>query len=128
MAEQTKVIANTVIHRTLKPGERGNRKQGIPSVPPKIQVIKAGTIFQTRDKAEYDDLKAAGAIREPDKGEKIEVDVANVVPEEDSKSRASGGGRTTTRAPSGAGETTTTGVTKHGSRTGAAASDSSDLV
>ena len=116
MAEQTKVIANTVIHRTVKPGVKGNRKEGIPNVPPKIQVIKAGTIFQTRDKAEYDDLLAMGAIRLPEKGEKVEVAVENIVAEEP----GSGGGRTTMRASGSRGETSTTGVTKHGSRTGSA--------
>lgn len=118
MAEQTKVIANTVIHRTVKPGERGNRKQGLPNIPPKIQVIKAGTIFQTRDKAEYDDLKAMGAIRDPEKGEKVEVAVENIVAEEP-KTRG-GGGRTTVQPSGSRGETSTAGVTKHGSRTGSA--------
>lgn len=121
MAEQTKVIANTVIHRTVKPGERGNAKNGIAPVKPTIQVIKAGTIFQTRSKEEYDDLLAMGAIRLPEKGEKVEVAVENIVAEE-----PSGGGRTTMRASGSRGETSTTGVTKHGSRTGSASGD--DLV
>lgn len=126
MAEQNKVIANTMIHRTVAPGERGDKQKGIRPKPPKIQVIRPGTIFQTRDKAEYDDLKTMGAIRDPEKGEKVEVDVENVVPnEEGPKKRASGGGRATVR-DTGSG-VSTTGTTKHGSRTGAA-SDGSDLV
>jgi len=122
MAEQTKVIANTVIHRTVKPGVKGNRKDGVAPVKPTIQVIKAGTIFQTRSKEEYDDLLAMGAIRLPEKGEKVEVAVENIVAEEPGS-----GGRTSVKATGSRGETATTGVTKHGSRTGSV-SDGSDLV
>lgn len=79
-----KVIATTVIHRTLEPGTAA--KDGSPAKRPKIQVIQPGTVFMAStddrkgyDKSEYDELKSLGAIRDPGKDEKVEVSVENVV-------------------------------------------------
>lgn len=89
MAEgKTKVIAKTVIHRTLEVGKPGDKSKGIRPTPPKVQIIQPKTVFMTRDKAEYDALLEAGAIREPEKGEKVAVDIENVNTSDDTGSGA----------------------------------------
>lgn len=87
MAEKTKVIAKTVIHRTLEPGKAGDRQKGIRPTKPKVQIIKAGTVFMTKNKDEYDALLEAGAIRNPDKGEKVSVDIENVAAGDETPSK-----------------------------------------
>lgn len=81
-----KVIAVTTVHRTLEAGEPGDKSKGIKPKAPKIQVIQAGTIFMAStaerkgyDQSEYDELKALGAIRDPEKDEKVAVSVENIV-------------------------------------------------
>lgn len=82
---KTKVIATTYIHRTIELGKRGDPAKNVPPTQPKVQIIKAGTIFQTRDKAEFDELMAAGAIRLPEKGETVKVPIENAVADDDDK-------------------------------------------
>ena len=79
MADKQKVIAVTVIHRTLEPGKPADKAKGVSATRPKIQVIQPKTVLMTRDQDEFDDLMEAGAIRLPEKGEKIEVDIENAV-------------------------------------------------
>ena len=79
MADKQKVIAVTVIHRTLEPGKPADKANGVSATRPKMQVIQPKTVFMTRDKDEFDELMEAGAIRLPEKGEKIEVDIENAV-------------------------------------------------
>ena len=79
MADKQKVIAVTVIHRTLEPGKPADKAKGVSATRPKMQVIQPKTVFMTRDKDEFDELLEAGAIRLPEKGEKIEVDIENAV-------------------------------------------------
>ena len=79
MADKQKVIAVTVIHRTLEPGKPADKAKGVSATRPKMQVIQPKTVFMTRDKDEFDELMEAGAIRLPEKGEKIEVDIENAV-------------------------------------------------
>lgn len=82
MADKTKVIAVTVIHRTVKPGVRGDASKGIAPIKPEVQIVKPGTIFLV-DATEYAELSKAGAIRLPEKDEKVAVGIENVaVPEE----------------------------------------------
>lgn len=104
MAEKTKVIAKTVIHRTLEPGKPGDKSKGISPTKPKIQVIQPGTVFQTRDKAEYDELMGAGAIRLPEKGEKVAVDIENVVPDGDTGTKTASRTKATSTGKSGDGD------------------------
>ena len=79
MADKQKVIAVTVIHRTLEPGKPADKAKGVSATRPKMQVIQPKTVFMTRDKDEFDELMEAGAIRLPEKGEKIEVGIENAV-------------------------------------------------
>ena len=79
MADKQKVIAVTVIHRTLEPGKPADKAKGVSATRPKMQVIQPKTVFMTRDKDEFDELMEAGAIRLPEKGEKTEVDIENAV-------------------------------------------------
>lgn len=62
MADKTTVIAKTVIHRTVKPGQPGDKAKGVKPIRPEIQVIRPGARFVTKDKAEFDELLKAGAI------------------------------------------------------------------
>ncbi len=93
MAEGKKVIAITEIHRTIVPGEPGDKVKGIRPKPPKVQIIAPKTVFMastTKDDdgvSEFDSLLAAGAIREPQSDEKVEVDIKNVVPGDDANAR-----------------------------------------
>jgi hypothetical protein len=66
MADMKPVIATTVIHRTIKPGIRGDKSKGIPATKPEVQIIKTGTRFIPKDQAEFLELKKAGAIKMPD--------------------------------------------------------------
>ena len=62
MADKQKVIAVTVIHRTLEPGKPADKANGVSATRPKMQVIQPKTVFMTRDKDEFDELMEAGAI------------------------------------------------------------------
>jgi hypothetical protein len=122
-----KVIAVTTIHRTLEPGTAADKTKGIAAKPPKIQVIQAGTIFLAStedrkgyDQSEYDELKGLGAIRDPEKDEKVAVSVENIVAE-----GADGSKTTTTKTvksttASGTGSASGKGSTagKPGTKTG----------
>ena len=93
MAASKKVIAITEIHRTIEPGVAGDKAKGIRPKPPKVQIIAPKTVFMASTKADQDDgssefdrLLKSGAIREPEKDEKVAVDIKNMVPEGDAKS------------------------------------------
>ena len=93
MADSKKVIAITEIHRTIEPGVAGDKAKGIRPKPPKVQIIAPKTVFMASTKADQDDgssefdrLLKSGAIREPEKDEKVAVDIKNIVPEGDAKS------------------------------------------
>ena len=93
MADSKKVIAITEIHRTIEPGVAGDKSKGIRPKPPKVQIIAPKTVFMASTKADRDDgtsefdrLLKSGAIREPEKDEKVAVDIKNIVPEGDAKS------------------------------------------
>lgn len=113
-----KVIAVTVVHRTLAPGQPGDKSKGISAKPPKVQVIQPKTVFMVSDDAregydqsEYDELLALGAIRVPDKDEKVEVSVENIVTD-DAGGKATKTTKTTTKSGSGStgkGSTASTG-------------------
>lgn len=77
-----KVIAVTVIHRTIKAGVRGDKDKGIKPIKPEVQVIKPGTIFLV-DAKEYAELAATGAIRRPQKDEKVLVGIDELQAEAD---------------------------------------------
>lgn len=161
MAEGKKVIAITEIHRTLAPGEAGDKSKGIRPKPPKVQIIAPKTVFMAStvkdrddDSSEFSRLLASGAIREPEKDEKVAVDIKNIVPEDDAnaaktgtkksvnakssqttgtkagenKGSGEGGGSTTTKPTGSKGETTTTGTTKQGSTAAGAEGAGDDLV
>lgn len=96
MASKKKVIAVTEIHRTIKPGQRGDKSKGISPVKPTVQIIAPKTVFMASTEADRDDgtsefdrLLAAKAIREPEKDEKVQVDIENVIPE-DANSKKTG--------------------------------------
>lgn len=115
-----KVIAVTVIHRTLAPGEPGDKSKGIAAKAPKVQVIQPKTVFLASndaregfDQSEYAELKASGAIRDPDSDEKVEVSVENLVVDE-AGSKTTKTKTASTKAPA----KTVTG-TKAGENTGA---------
>lgn len=161
MAEGKKVIAVTEIHRTIAPGEAGDKSKGIRPKPPKVQIIAPKTVFMastTKDRdddtSEFDRLLAVGAIREPEKDEKVAVNIENIVPDDDAnakktntkkavnakssettgtkagenKGSGSAGGSTTTKPTGSKGETTTTGTTKQGSTASGAEGAGDDLV
>ena len=138
MADKQKVIAVTVIHRTLEPGKPADKANGVSATRPKIQVIKPKTVFMTRDQDEFDDLMEAGAIRLPEKGEKVAVDIENVVAEDDatttktsSKATSSGkSGKATKGTESGTTKTSANaGTTTSGSQAGEGGDgDGNDLV
>lgn len=160
MAEGKKVIAITEIHRTLAPGEAGDKSKGIRPKPPKVQIIAPKTVFMAStvkdrddDSSEFSRLLASGAIREPEKDEKVAVDIKNIVPEDDANAAKTGtkksvnakssqttgtkagenkgsdeGGSTTTKPTGSKGETTTTGTTKQGSTAAGAEGAGDDLV
>ena len=90
MADSKKVIAITEIHRTIEPGVAGDKAKGIRPKPPKVQIIAPKTVFMASTKADQDDgtsefdrLLKSGAIREPEKDEKVAVDIKNIAPEGD---------------------------------------------
>lgn len=139
MADKQKVIAVTVIHRTLEPGKPGDKSEGIRPTKPKIQVIQPKTVFMTRDKDEFDELMEAGAIRLPEKGEKIEVDIENAVvgdgddttTKETTKATSTGkSGKATKGTESGTTKTSANaGTTTSGSQAGEGGDgDGNDLV
>ena len=82
--EKTRVIAVTVIHRTVENGVRGDKAKGIAPIKPVVKIIKPGTIFGVTA-SEFEELMATGAIRVPDKNEKVVVSLSHaaVVEEED---------------------------------------------
>ena len=124
-----KVIAVTTVHRTLEPGVPADKSKGIAAKAPKIQTSQAGTIFMAStddrkgyDQSEYDELKALGAIRDPEKDEKVAVSVENLVADSNT------GGKTTTTktkttTASGTGSSTGKGST---AKTGGEGKDSGD--
>lgn len=161
MAEGKKVIAVTEIHRTLAPGEAGDKSKGIRPKPPKVQIIAPKTVFMAStvkdrddDTSEFDRLLKSGAIREPEKDEKVAVNIENIVPDDDAnakktnaekavnaksnettgtkagENKGSGetGGSTSTKPTGSKGETTTTGTTKSGSKASGAEGAGDDLV
>ena len=97
MADSKKVIAITEIHRTIEPGVAGDKSKGIRPKPPKVQIIAPKTVFMASTKADRDDdtsefdrLLKSGAIREPEKDEKVAVDIKNIVPEDDANAAKTG--------------------------------------
>ncbi len=130
MASEKKVIAVTNIHRTLVPGEPADKSKGIGPKAPKIQVIQAGTIFMASteerkgyEQSEYDELMALGAIREPEKGEKVAVSVENIVAESGDGSKTTTTKTTKSTTASGTGSPAGKGST---AKTGGEGKDSGD--
>ncbi len=66
-----RVIAVTQIHQTIEPGKTKTATEA--GKPPKVRVIPAGTVFTVTGSYEQE-LRDAGAIRDPQKGEKVAVD------------------------------------------------------
>lgn len=135
MADKQKVIAVTVIHRTLEPGKPADKAKGVSATRPKMQVIQPKTVFMTRDKDEFDELMEAGAIRLPEKGEKIEVDIENAVvgDGDDTTTKATSTGKSGKATKGTESGTTTTsanaGTTTSGSQAGEGGDgDGNDLV
>ena len=135
MADKQKVIAVTVIHRTLEPGKPADKAKGVSATRPKMQVIQPKTVFMTRDKDEFDELMEAGAIRLPEKGEKIEVDIENAVvgdgDDTTTKATSTGkSGKATKGTESGTTKTSANaGTTTSGSQAGEGGDgDGNDLV
>jgi len=132
MADKQKVIAVTVIHRTLEPGKPADKAKGVSATRPKMQVIQPKTVFMTRDKDEFDELMEAGAIRLPEKGEKIEVDIENAVvgDGDDTTTKATSTGKATKGTESGTTKTSANaGTTTSGSQAGEGGDgDGNDLV
>lgn len=142
MASKKKVIAVTEIHRTLAPGERGDKAKGIRPKPPKVQIIAPKTVFMASTEAdredgtsEFDRLLASGAAREPEKDEKVAVDIQNIVPDDDENAKKTGTKKTVNKTETKGTESGTTktsanaGTTKSGSQTGKGGEgDGSDLV
>lgn len=119
MAEGKKVIAVTEIHRTLAPGEPGDKSKGIRPKPPKVQIIAPKTVFMVStvadrddDTSEFDRLLKSGAIREPEKDEKVAVNIENIVPDDDANAK-----KTNTKKAVNAKSSETTG-TKAGENKG----------
>lgn len=147
MAEGKKVIAVTEIHRTLAPGEPGDKSKGIRPKPPKVQIIAPKTVFMVStvadrddDTSEFDRLLKSGAIREPEKDEKVAANIENIVPDDDANAKktntkkavnAKSSETTGTKAgenKGSKGETATTGTTKNGSTASGAEGAGDDLV
>lgn len=57
-----RVIALNTIHRTVEPGDPGDKNKGIAPKKPKVEILKAGDVFETSG-VELEELKEAGAIR-----------------------------------------------------------------
>lgn len=66
-----RVLAVHEIQRTVSPGKAATLTS--PAVPPVVETIVPGTIFMTKDDDEYRQLREAGAVRVPEKGEKLVV-------------------------------------------------------
>ena len=120
-----KVIAVTVVHRTLAAGVPGDKSKGISAKPPKVQVIQPKTVFLVSNSdregfelSEYEELKALGAIRDPDKDEKVEVSVENVVADETVDGKTTKTTKTSTKAPAKTPAAKATTGTKAGENTG----------
>ena len=141
MASKKKVIAVTEIHRTIKPGQRGDKAKGIAPVKPTVQIIAPKTVFMASTEADRDDgtsefdrLLAAKAIREPEKDEKVQVDIENVVPEDENSKKTKTTNKSSSKSTKGTESGTTktsdnSGTTKSGSQTGAGGDgDGNDLV
>lgn len=139
MASKKKVIAVTEIHRTVKPGQRGDKSKGISPVKPTVQIIAPKTVFMASTEADRDDgtsefdrLLAAKAIREPEKDEKVQVDIENVVPEDENSKKTTNKSSSKSTKGTESGTTKTSdnsGTTTSGSQTGAGGDgDGNDLV
>jgi hypothetical protein len=127
MADSRRVIAVTVIQRATKPGVRGDKSKGIAPIRPEMQTIKPGTIFnastvvkQGMSRSEYDELLAAGAIREPEKGEKVSVPIESLEAEDTGKKAAV--------ASTGSGKGKGKGKASTKADNGGSGGDGSDLV
>lgn len=63
---QVKVVAVSVVHKTVTPGKAGNRLTGEAPVKPVIQEIQPGVSFVMDEGKELDRLIAIGAVRLPE--------------------------------------------------------------
>ena len=129
MADSKKVIAITEIHRTIEPGVAGDKSKGIRPKPPKVQIIAPKTVFMAStvkdrddDSSEFSRLLASGAIREPEKDEKVAVDIKNIAPEGDANEAKTG-----TKKAANSKSSQTTG-TKAGENKGDGSTAGEDLV
>lgn len=74
----TKVIAIHTVLLTIKAGKRATKE--LPAVKPVTQTIQPGTVFVIDDPAQLAELKAAGAVREPEPDETHSVPIAESTP------------------------------------------------
>lgn len=153
MTKALTLIAINQIIRTVEPGVPGDKSKGIKATPPKTQVIQPKTIFVAQDETEFNELTEgpAPAARAPEKDEKVEVSIENVLPADEAaakeqakkdaaaakaeaaknKPAAAKAGAKTTEAGAGSTKTSaSTGTTTSGSKAAGAegAGDGSDLV
>lgn len=149
MTKALTLIAINQIIRTVEPGVPGDKSKGIKATPPKTQVIQPKTIFVAQDETEFNELTEgpAPAARAPEKDEKVEVSIENVLPADEAAAKAQAkadAAKAKTEAAAnkakaaktteaGAGSTKTsasTGTTTSGSKAAGAegAGDGSDLV
>lgn len=87
MADLKAVIATTVIHRAVKPGQRGDPSKGIPPKKPEVQIIRPGARFIPKDQAEYAELMKAKAIKLPEEPAATVAEAEAAVENEDRKPR-----------------------------------------
>lgn len=72
-----KVIAMTVIQLTEKPGQGGDKNKGLSPTKPKVREIMPGTVLELENPL-LQELLDAKAVRKPEPGEKVQVDVDSV--------------------------------------------------
>lgn len=151
MTKALTLIAINQIIRCVEPGVPGDKSKGIKATPPKTQIIAPKTIFVAQDQTEFDELTEgpAPAARVPEKDEKVEVSIENVLPADEAAAKeqakkdaakakteaAANKAKAAKTTEAGAGSTKTsasTGTTTSGSKAagaeGAGAGDGSDLV
>lgn len=149
MTKALTLIAINQIIRTVEPGKPGDKSKGIKATPPKTQVINPKTIFVAQDDDEFKELTEgpAPAARAPEKDEKVEVSIDNVLPKDAEADKAAAkeaaakakadaakakaAAAKTTEAGAGSTKTSaSTGTTTSGSKAAGAegAGDGSDLV
>lgn len=68
----TKVITINEIHRTVQPGQLGDKAKGIPAVKPVIQIIPPGTVISSEGE-ELKEFRRLKAVRDIRPGEKVGV-------------------------------------------------------